>query len=295
MAWYEAAGRLVGAIGSQRFAAILADGLREIAPYEFTVIFGYVGAATPLALFDDFPEDRRRLHVEEYQAGPYLLDPFYLASRDPFEPGLWRLRDIAPDRFYQGEYYRSYYAQTGLAEEVGYLVEINQGLRIVISLMRKEKRFSNAEMRALREVWPIVEAASRQHWQDTGSGEAGPAPLIEGRIEEAFRSIGEGILSPREREVVELTLRGHSADATGRLLGISPGTVRIHRRNIYAKLRISSQGELFSAFIRAMLESRLLDGTGGGDQSDTAGQPHAKRPGADRPPPERRTAFPRPR
>jgi len=28
--------------------------------------------------------------------------------------------------------------------------------------------------------------------------------------------------------------------------------VRIHRRNIYSKLRISSQGELFSRFIGAL-------------------------------------------
>ena len=35
-----------------------------------------------------------------------------------------------------------------------------------------------------------------------------------------------------------------------RNLGISVGTVRIHRRNIYAKLRISSQQELFSIFFR---------------------------------------------
>ena len=37
------------------------------------------------------------------------------------------------------------------------------------------------------------------------------------------------------------------------ILGISPGTVRIHRRNIYAKLRINSQGELFSKFIEKAL------------------------------------------
>ncbi len=78
---------------------------------------------------------------------------------------------------------------------------------------------------------------------------------MEDRIETAFRSIGEGVLTPRERQVVELTLRGHSADAIGKRLGISSGTVRIHRRNIYSKLRISSQGELFSEFINAMLVS----------------------------------------
>jgi DNA-binding CsgD family transcriptional regulator len=253
MEWMAAAGRIVEAVGTRDFPCALARGLREIAHYDYTVIFGYVGSARPIDLFDDFPPDRRRLHVEEYQEGPYLLDPFFLASLGASEPGLWRLREIAPDRFYQGEYYRSYYAQTGLAEEIGYLIAVNGQLKLVVSLMRREKRFSSAEIRALKRAWPVVDAACRKNWQDVALEDGERSPGMEERIEEAFLSIGEGVLTARERQVVELTLRGHSADAIGKLLDISPGTVRIHRRNIYSKLRISSQGELFSAFINAML------------------------------------------
>jgi DNA-binding CsgD family transcriptional regulator len=253
MEWMEPAGRIVESIGTPGFARTLAAGLREIAPYDYTVIFGYVGSARPQDLYDDFPPDRRRLHVEEYQEGPYLLDPFFLESVDLSEPGLWRLREVAPDRFYQGEYYRNYYAQTGLAEEIGYLISVNSQLNLVVSLMRKEKRFSNAELRALKRVWPVVDAACRKNWQDLALEDSEGSQNMEERIEDAFLSIGEGILTARERQVVELTLRGHSADAIGKLLEISSGTVRIHRRNIYTKLRISSQGELFSAFINAML------------------------------------------
>ena len=156
--WNKEAGRIVEAIGTTQFPEMLSQGLRQIVEFDYTVMFGYVGSARPLDLYDDFPPDRRRLHVEEYQEGPYLLDPFFLASIDLSEPGLWRLKEIAPDRFYQGEYFRNYYAQTGLAEEVGYLIDINRNLNIVVSLMRKEKRFSNAEIRALKAVWPIVDA-----------------------------------------------------------------------------------------------------------------------------------------
>lgn len=216
------------------------------------MIFGYVGAGRPLHLFDDFPPDRRRLHVEEYLEGPYLLDPFHLASQAPARTGLWRMAEIAPDRFYQGEYFRSYYGQTGLAEEIGYPVEVNAAIMIVVSMMRRTRRFSEAEMRRLREVWPVIAGACRRHWRGLPPEPAGAAEN-EHRVARAFRDVGRGLLTPRETEIVEHMLRGHSAEAVGRLLGIAAGTVRIHRRNIYAKLRIRSQGELFSEFIAAML------------------------------------------
>jgi DNA-binding CsgD family transcriptional regulator len=253
MEWARAAGELVEAIGTPRFGSRLSQGLRQITPFDYLVIFGYVGASRPLDLYDDFPPQRRRLHVEEYQEGPYLLDPFFLAAIDMKEPGLFRLREIAPDRFYQGEYYRSYYAQTGLAEEIGYLIRIDEKMTMVVSLMRKAKSYTAAELKALKRVWPIVEAACRKNWQGVSDGHAAASKDMEGHIEAAFRSVGEGVLTPRERQVVELTLRGYSAEAIGRILEISPGTVRIHRRNIYTKLRIRSQGELFSLFLEGIL------------------------------------------
>lgn len=257
--WPTYAGQLIDSIGSPEFGPALAAALRAIAPYDFTVIFGYIGSAPPLDLFDDFPPERRLLHVEEYQEGPYLLDPFFLASLNLTEPGLRRLREIAPDRFYQGEYYRSYYAQTGLAEEIGYIIRVNAELNLVVSLMRKEKRFSTADFRALQQVWPVIEAACRKNWQHVVLDDGSQDQDIAERVEETFQRIGEGVLTPRERQVVELTLRGHSADAIGTMLGISSGTVRIHRRNIYTKLRISSQGELFSVFIDAMMGGELAE------------------------------------
>ncbi|MCZ7597534.1 MAG: helix-turn-helix transcriptional regulator [Gammaproteobacteria bacterium] len=42
--------------------------------------------------------------------------------------------------------------------------------------------------------------------------------------------------------MVEYVLKGYSSEAIGKMLSISPGTVRIHRKNIYAKLGINSRG-----------------------------------------------------
>lgn len=251
--WNSQAALCVDALGTPAFAGALAEGLRSLVPYEFTVIFGYIARERPLALFDDFTLARRKLHVDEYLEGPYLIDPFFLASIGDTPAGIWRLKDIAPDRFYQGEYYRSYYAQTGLAEEVGFLIDVDAGLQLVVSLMRTEKKFSKAEMRVLSEVQPVVAALCRRNWSSVEtSGRSETSEMLNQKVAYAFNAIGDGALTPRESQIVELTLRGHSSEAVGRLLSISPGTVRIHRRNIYSKLRINSQGELFSLFLETI-------------------------------------------
>jgi DNA-binding CsgD family transcriptional regulator len=260
--WLEPTGEVIAAIGTESFAERLSSALRNIATFDYTVVFGYHGIARPLDLYDNFPKGKRKIFVEDYQEGPYLLDPFYLASKKPLDPGLSRMRDIAPDRFYQGEYFRSYYVQTGLAEEIGYFVDVPGGAVLVVSLMRAEKAFTVKEVRDLRQYWPVISAACRQHWRDltpgfADGGNATSDPKIHTSVERAFLRFGEGVLTSREREVVEFTLKGHSAEAVGKILDISPGTVRIHRKNIYSKLNIHSQGELFSGFIKTLVDEPI--------------------------------------
>ena len=252
----KATGAAVAAIGTTDFPAALAQLLRTVAPYSYLVVFGYRGMGQPLDLYNDFPEDKHRVFVTEYQEGPYLLDPFYLAANRPVAAGLYRMRDLAPDRFYQGEYFRSYYSRTGLAEEIGFFIKTGDDSMVVVSLMRAERPFSARDLRDLQEICPVVDAVGRRHWGGHSLQSASPAnPRGQeqtDRIEKSFHSFGQGVLTQRERQIVEYTLKGHSAEALGEILGIAPGTVRIHRRNIYAKLRITSQGELFSKFIQTL-------------------------------------------
>ena len=56
----------------------------------------------------------------------------------------------------------------------------------------------------------------------------------------------------REREVLELLLRGYGADTSAERLDISLETVRRHRKSIYKKLDVSCQADLFALFINSM-------------------------------------------
>ena len=46
-----------------------------------------------------------------------------------------------------------------------------------------------------------------------------------------------------------MILQGHSTRSLAHHLDISPGTVKIHRKNMYRKLNISTQAELFAAYL----------------------------------------------
>jgi len=52
------------------------------------------------------------------------------------------------------------------------------------------------------------------------------------------------LLSPREREVLDLLICGHYNKNIADHLGITPRTVEFHRANIFAKMRVSSAIEL---------------------------------------------------
>ena len=260
--WHEEIGKVVRHLRSPDYAQTLVDALGRLVHFDFSVMFAYRGDERPIDLYDNFGAKRREVFVTIYQEGPYLLDPFFKAARDRIRSGLYRLRDLAPDRFYQSEYFRSYYIKTGLSEEIGFFVALPDNVGAVISLMRAGHRqvFSEKEMNRLRAVEPFVRATAEHNWESLGARFSGSDPdpqhqILERYIDYTFRNFGRSLLSPREREVVGLVLRGHSSDSISKVLGISSGTVKVHRKNIYAKLGIMSQSELFSIFLNALTKT----------------------------------------
>jgi len=269
--WNDSLAITIGAIGTTDFAPALIEALTHVAPFNYSVIFAYCSSARPLDLFDTFPPAKRRVFVDDYQAGPYLLDPLFIARPEAWGPGPHRVADLAPDRFLQSQYFRSYYVQTGLSEEIAFFAPINRETRVVISLMRDAARlppFAARERKRLSSVAPLIAAASVQNWKDVESRFSGRArgrkiEETERMLASAFRRFGEGRLTAREAEIVELVLKGNSSEAIGKRLGIATGTVRIHRKNIYMKLGISSQGELFSRFVASIPRGLAPEEQGG--------------------------------
>lgn len=241
-------------ISSDQFGEAIVDWLRQHVDFDRCVVFGYRGTSRPLALFDTFTDVEYQVFVSRYQEGPYLLDPFHHAAIERRE-GFWRMRELAPDRFYASEYSRSYYSETKLAEEVGFFVPLADKNSIVLSLMRLHASgpFGTADVRLLRDMAPVVVSLCRMRWPALPASEQDVANLQEReeRADEFGRTnIWERLsLTTREADIVGKVLQGHSTESIARLLGISPGTVKVHRRNIHKKLGINSQAGLFTRFI----------------------------------------------
>lgn len=254
--WFNLLGRLVESIGKPDFSEALSNVLRHVIAFKHTVTFAYNGSSVPLCLSHNFSHSRYVIHVVDYQSGPYLLDPLYKACVHGVRSGVYRLKDVAPDQFYKSEYYRSYYAQTGPVDELAFFIGCGERWNIVTSLMRphSDTQFSDRELRHLSRIEPLLRAICLRHWEhDSRLKKATPPEneeeALNRRISDALKRLDIPALTPREMEVVGLVLQGHSSESIANILKIATGTVRIHRKNIYSKMRISSQRELFAAFI----------------------------------------------
>lgn len=64
------------------------------------------------------------------------------------------------------------------------------------------------------------------------------------RLERAELEANRTLLTPREREVMKLIVSGKSSKMIGRILGVSPRTVDVHRARVMEKMRADSLADL---------------------------------------------------
>lgn len=71
-----------------------------------------------------------------------------------------------------------------------------------------------------------------------------------------MNNFGSSLLTERECRIAQYLLRGHSTRSLAERLGISEDTVKTHRKNLYTKLDIAKQSELFSLFIDSLAQAQ---------------------------------------
>ena len=253
-AWHRAVARLVRRGDVQATSTALVEVIGRVVEHEGTCLLAFHRDAPPDVVHHTIEPAGARHYLDRYLAGPYLLDPLYQLALGLDAPLLCRFRDQSPDRFRSSEYYRRYCERTHLLDEMDFLVDVAERSTLVLVVGRRQRMFSKAELRRLRRIEPIVTAAMRNIWDgwQPRTEEGARDGSLHRRLTRCFERFGDSLLTVREQEITKLLLRGHSVKSVARELDIAPGTVMVHKRNLFAKLGISSQNELFSRFIEEL-------------------------------------------
>lgn len=248
---------LMQCAGSDNFPRLLIAAFRRALDCNTVAIMTF-SDIRGAAILDAWVEDPALNQVfrDVYIKGAYRLDPFFHHAARVNRPSFVPLRDISPDRFFTTEYFRRYYRRAAFSDEMGFLMPYGEETAIHLSVSRRgtDRRFSRAERRDLEALSPVLGALLEQHYgppKSTVERVADNTPVAL-RIEAYAQKHLNVDLTRREAQVLQHVLEGYSNVAIGLLIDVSPLTVKVHRRNAYRKLGISSQAELFAAFIPAL-------------------------------------------
>ncbi len=234
-------------IGSEAFWRSLVATLRLLLPADNALVVLMAPERVPQVLADfDFSAPADGEELRDYCNGMYLLDPFYQAACAGIADGLHWLEHIAPDQFRQSEYYQSYFQRVVGRDEVQFMLN-HQGAVISLSLGCHQALHAE-QLGALLCVRDWVLAAMHRHLQLQG-GQVALSQVQETQLMARLEHFTAG-LSERESETARLILQGFSSKAIAQRLGISPETVKVHRRNLYQKLKVASHAELFALFLQ---------------------------------------------
>lgn len=106
----------------------------------------------------------------------------------------------------------------------------------------------------------LLKSDARHHLISAVESLINHRPFFTGNISEkmlaSFLSINDGpkvVLSPREKNVIQLISEGHSNKGMSRILNLSVKTIETHRASAMRKLSVNSTAELVRYAIRNML------------------------------------------
>lgn len=257
--WFQDSAELVDAVGTEHFATTLMTVLKHQFHFDQAVIFGFEGSLPPTELTSVVPVHKKACVVDNYVSGCYQLDPWFHAHiNKQLTDGFYFLHEFAPDNFYQSQYFYEYYQRIEIEDEVVLVVNLDAWQQIQISIGLANVQVNQGLYQCLASISPLINAAVKKHW---GQAHFFTQPasqkernlIVHDHMARVLTQFGSHALTQREREVALLIIRGYSLKAISELLGVAFGTIKVHCKNLYKKLGINSQAELFAIFLDEIL------------------------------------------
>jgi len=261
--WPDIVTPLINAINTEHFYKTLVESINRIAPIDSVIVMIFRPDEKPTLLYDGLHPSEITSFYDGYLAGAYLLSPLYRHYRT-MRPGFYRMESLEAPMPISNEFGSAYYNDAGLCDEGNFLVNLDAETSALVCFGRQQLRmpFSDLELHQLHQAEPVFRAAIERSAQgmNVASQDAAVAKQVHQQLQGVMHLFGHSILTDREREVLELMFEGKASKSAAKVLHISPETERGHRKNIYAKLDVASQAELFSLLFTVMTEVELVTG-----------------------------------
>jgi len=252
----------IDAVGKDRLPTLLIKLIKFRIKIDAAILIIYRPESKPILLNSTFKEKRAKLGLNNYINDTYVLNPAYLSFKKGETRGITKITEISGKDSIKSVHYTKYKIKEARDEDLGFLTEgwpeRLEEISILFDLPNKEmgelaifkkkiSGFNKSDLNTLQVLEPLIYSIFKNHWSTARQNIICEKSLS--NKNKRYDSFGENTLSPREMEVAKLIFEGHSGNSIAANLDIAITTVKSHRKNMYKKLGIGSQQELFSRYI----------------------------------------------
>ena len=266
VSWGKAIADAIDRINSGSCPQYIVRAIGTLVNFDMAMSVVYSKHSKPIYVYDTFKTEKAKQGLSNYINNTYVLNPAYAAYCGKLDSGVYRIHELSSENRVSSEHYHTLKIKRMPGEELEYITEcwpLNMEEIFIsislpademgeISLLRARSKggFADADIALLKIHLPLIEAVYRQYWI-----KARCYTSIDKNIppeDYLLKTVFEDLLSNRENQVVVLVLKGASGQDIAEELGISLTTVKTHRKNLYLKLGIATQTELFALALNSL-------------------------------------------
>jgi len=264
--WIEAIAGAIDHVNSGSCPQHLVNAIATLVKFDMAMSVVYSHHCKPFYVYDTFQTEKAKQGLANYINSTFILNPAYAAYCGGLNSGVYRIHELSSENSVSSDQYHSLKIRRMPGEELEYITEcwphkmeeifiaisLPAGEMGEISLLRARSKggFADTDITLLKTHLPLIEAVYRQYWI-----KARCYASIDNTIppmDYLLKTVFDDQLSTRENQVAALVLKGTSGQDIAEELGISLTTVKTHRKNLYLKLGITTQTELFSLALNAL-------------------------------------------
>ena len=264
--WIEAIADTVDHINSGACPEHLINAIGTLVKFDMAMSVVYSRRGKPFYVCDTFQTEKAKQGLSNYIDNTYVLNPAYAAYCNGLKSNVYRIGQLSSENQINNDHYHTLKIKRIPGEELEYITECwphnMEEIFISISLpademgeisllrARSKSGFADADIALLKTHLPLIEAVYRQYWIKARCYAS--IDITVPPMDYLLKTVFNDQLSTRENQVAVLVLKGTSGQDIADELGISLTTVKTHRKNLYIKLGITTQTELFSLALNAL-------------------------------------------